>query len=112
MKYIKKLIEDRYGHSNECWRVTNINISLVPVFEENEEGQPIQTGERFQAIIELKGWKDITACQNKKETIDKKIIVIENAEDMSSFDAVYQDIANSVLNDPQFSGGEIIEVTE
>jgi len=109
MKYIKKLIEDRYGHENECWRVVRINIALVDDYEENEEGQQIKTGEHFRAVVELKGWKDADAFQSGKPEVDKKTVVIENLEQEDIFSDVYNFIADKVLADGQFIGGEIID---
>lgn len=111
MKYIQKQLEDKFGHLNECWRVTNISISLVDDYQTNADGTQTKIGEHFQAIVTVKGWKDLTAFNENKPEVGKRTIIISPCEDLTNFQVIYDEIAGKILEDVQFSGGTIIDTT-
>ena len=92
MKVITKSIENGAGFPVSCWVATSGSYDL-------------SSG---SGTVTLEGYKDVTAFQEHKQSCDGRTIRF-SLSDLSSFEAVWTEIATKLVTSGELAGGSIVD---
>jgi len=97
-KYLEKSVEVESGNTPNCWRNDLIQIQV------RDAGVTVQ--------MVLLGWKDINAYKAGKAPTGTKTVVIEHAETLPEYNAMFQVFLTYIVADPAFVGAVLKDVPE
>ena len=92
MKVIQKSLTNASGHENACWIAVNGSFSLI-----NNSGS-----------VQLVGWKDVESFSAGLKPDDNKMVDFI-LTDISTFGAVWTEIATKLISEGTFAGGSLVD---